>query len=109
MKKNFFFFLVVSFFLSSLSLQAVQDSAVSSVQKVIENKVYLKPGNIQIAQNGIFIMIDGQLMPIDHLEMDQEGVYFEPHRMRIENCETCGLPIAFGKCVNPACPSKKKK
>ena len=106
-KLVYIFLLLPCFFLNSLSLQAVQED--SSIQKVVENKVYLKPGNIQIAQNGIFITVDGNLMPIDHLEMDSEGVFFEPHRVRIENCETCGLPIVFGKCVNPACPSKKKK
>lgn len=81
----------------------------SSIHKIMENKVYLNPGYVQIAKNGIFIDVEGELLPIDHLEVDQDGVYFEPHRMKVESCETCGIPLVWGKCVNPACPSKKKK
>ena len=81
----------------------------STIQKCVDNKVYLQPGHVQIANNGIFINIEGDLVPVDHLEMDAEGVYFEPQRMRLEYCDTCGLPTIWEKCVNPLCPSKKKK
>lgn len=51
-----------------------------SIAKVQGDKVYLKPGSIQIANNGIFINIQGQLKSIDHLEMDEQGVFFNVTR-----------------------------
>lgn len=104
------FLLVTCSFLNCFSTEPFADeNSESSIQKIVENRVYLKPGSIQIAKNGIFINIDGELLPINHLEMDNEGVYFEPIRMKMSSCETCGLPLVFGKCLNPVCPSKKKK
>lgn len=76
-----------------------------SIAKVEGHKVYLKPGTIQIANNGIFINVAGQLRSINHLEVDDQGVYFDTLR-QAALCPACGLPTAFGFCINPACPSK---
>ncbi len=112
MKKYFicFFLLLTCSFLNCFSTESVpNDYSATSIQKVVNNKVYLKPGQVQIAKNGIFITHEGELLAVSHLESDSEGVYFEPERMKVESCETCGLPLLWGKCVNPKCPSKKKK
>jgi len=79
-----------------------------SITKVEGYKVYLKPGTIQIAKNGIFINIAGQLKAVNHLEMDKQGVYFDAPRQPIygDLCPTCGFPTAWGFCINPTCPSK---
>ncbi len=106
----YFFLLVSCSFANCFSTESIYNEiSESSIQKIYENKVYLKPGSVQVAKNGNFIHIDGELLAIDHLQTDANGVYFEPQRMKVESCETCGLPLVWGKCVNPACPSKKKK
>lgn len=74
-----------------------------------EQKIYIQPGWIQITQEGILIPLDDQVITIDHLKADEAGVYFECERLKLSYCETCGLPLAWGKCLNPKCPSKKKK
>lgn len=113
MQKYFFYFflLMTCSFLNCYAAETFFDEvSESSIQKACENKFYLKPGSVQIAKNGIFIHVDNQLLPINHLAMDDEGVYFEPsYSAKIESCETCGLPLLWGKCANPSCPSKKKK
>lgn len=73
------------------------------------NKIYIQPGWLQITQEGILIPLDHQVISVDHLEVDEGGVYFDRERLKISYCETCGLPLAWGKCLNPKCPSKKKK
>lgn len=112
MKKYFvyFFLLFTCVSLSCFATEYASDEiSETSIQKIDEHKVYLKPGTVQIAKNGIFIHIDGELLPISHLETDSNGVYFEPQRMEIESCKTCGVPLLWGKCPNPVCPSKDKK
>ncbi|MBN9377295.1 MAG: hypothetical protein BGO14_09385 [Chlamydiales bacterium 38-26] len=74
-----------------------------------ESKIYIQPGWLQITQEGILIPLDHQAISVDHLEVDERGVYFDRERLKISYCETCGLPEAWGKCLNPKCPSKKKK
>lgn len=76
-----------------------------SIAKVEGHKVYLKPGTIQIADNGIFINVAGQLRSINHLEMDDQGVYFDILK-QAALCPACGLPTVCGFCINPTCPSK---
>lgn len=77
-----------------------------SIAKVEGHKVYLKPGSIQVANNGIFINVAGQLRAINHLEMDDQGVYFDAFKQAGDLCPACGLPLVFGFCMNPGCPSK---
>lgn len=100
-----YFFLLANCFLLNCFSEETEDS----IQKMVENKVYLKPGHVQIAKNGIFIHVEGELLPVTHLETDPEGVFFDLQTMKVEYCETCGLPMAWGKCLNPACPSKRSK
>lgn len=105
-----FFLLFSCSFLNGFSAEpAPIENSGSSIQTIIDTKVYLKPGTIQIAKNGIFINVEGELVPIDHLEMDNEGVYFELQRMKMELCEKCGVPLVWGKCINPICKKKKKE
>ncbi|CAF24171.1 hypothetical protein [Candidatus Protochlamydia amoebophila] len=72
------------------------------------HKVYLKPGSVQIAKNGIFINVAGQLRAINHLEMDEQGVYFDIYRQAAHGdvCPACHITLVWGLCMNPACPSK---
>ena len=43
--------------------------------KVIDNKVYLKPGTIYVAPDQILLNLDGQLLPIGNLSADAEGIF----------------------------------
>lgn len=76
-----------------------------SISKIQGDKVYLKPGAIHIANNGIFINVQGQLQVIDHLDMDEEGVYFDIRKSSeyAARCRVCGFPLIFGFCLNPDC------
>lgn len=76
-----------------------------SIAKIQGDKVYLKPGSIQVANNGIFINVQGELKSIGHLEMDEEGVFFNATRTAgfEGRCNVCGFPLIFGFCVNPDC------
>lgn len=106
----YFFLLATCSFSNCFSMEAdYNENSESSIQKIVDNKVYLKPGSIQIAQNGIFINLEGELLAIDHLESDQEGVYFEPRKLKIKYCENCEWPLVWGKCLNPGCKKKKKE
>jgi hypothetical protein len=96
---------ILSFFftLSTLSY--------ASISHVDGDKVYLQPGSVQIANNGIFINVAGELKAVNNLEIDTQGVYFNIQRVAdvIEPCPSCGIPLVWGKCINPNCPGKKKK
>lgn len=80
----------------------------SSIDKVEGHKIYLKPSVIQIAKNGIFINVAGQLRAINHLEVDEQGVYFDAHKQAATGdlCPVCGLSLVWGFCINPDCASK---
>ncbi len=51
------------------------------IEKIAENKIYLKPTIVYVAKNGIFINVQGNLLAVNHLEMDQEGVYINKDRL----------------------------
>ena len=95
--------------LASISCFAKDANFDCSVAKVQGHKVYLKTGAVQVAKNGIFINVAGQLRAIDHLEMDEQGVFFDGSRMAAfgDLCPACNLPLVFGCCINPNCPSKE--
>lgn len=80
-----------------------------SISNIEGHKVYLRPGTIQVANNGIFINVRGQLKAIDHLGMDSQGVYFEIERMAGlgDSCPACFYPLVYGFCVNPDCHGKR--
>jgi hypothetical protein len=79
---------------ASISCFAKEADLECSIAKVEGYKVYLKPGAIQVAKNGIFINVSGQLRAINHLEMDEQGVYFDAQRQAAygDLCPACGLP-----------------
>lgn len=106
MCRRFFSILVFIFLtLGTVDSYALESGLGCSIAQVQGNKVYLKPGSIQIANNGIFINIQGQLQAIDHLEMDEQGVFFDISRSAANEsrCRVCGFPLVFGFCLNPAC------
>ena len=77
----------------------------SSIAKIQDSKVYLKPSSVQVAKNGIFILVEGHLVLIDHLQLDEDGIYF--NLTECSCCPVCGFPLVFGFCVNPDCPGKR--
>ncbi|MGE4574350.1 MULTISPECIES: hypothetical protein [Parachlamydia] len=99
------FFILMIFISISAFSYASNDNC--SIAKIDGNKIYLKPGLVQIAKNGIFINFEEQLIPINHLEMDEEGVYFDAVKMSSENCWRCGFPLICGFCFNLLFPGKQ--
>lgn len=43
--------------------------------RVLDNKVYLKPGSVYVAPYQIFLNVEGTLLPIKNLSADGEGVF----------------------------------
>jgi hypothetical protein len=79
--------------LASVSCFASEDTN-CSIAKIEGQKAYLKAGSVQIAKNGIFINVGGELVAINHLETDDNGVFFNIDKNAVEwirayctNCE----------------------
>ena len=108
MFRKCFMILCVLMSFASMSCFANEDDLSFSIAKIEGYKVYLKPGTVQVAKNGIFIKVSGQFRAINHLEIDEEGVYFDALRQTAYSdlCPACHLPLVFGFCMNPNCPSK---
>lgn len=106
--KYFNIILCIFLTIASISCFAKEADLGCSIAKVEGHKIYLKPGAFQVAKNGIFINISGQLRAINHLEMDEQGVYFDAYRQAAysDACPACGFPLIWGFCMNPSCPSK---
>jgi|GEM_PF-3932816 len=101
-------FLILIGFISNTSLA---QEPLSSIQKIEGIKIYLKPQMVQVAKNGIFIQLGEEIMVINHLEMDDMGVYFDltkiVGRSHLACCPLYGLPLIGGICWNEACPGKR--
>lgn len=82
-----------------------------SISKIIENKIYVKDDAIKVNKNGIFLRIQGELVPISKLIHDDKGVYFDFDETAGWDmpplCPTCGSPWVIFYCSNPNCPSNK--
>ena len=43
--------------------------------RVVDNKIYLQPGTVYVAPDQILLNVEGQLLPIENLSADSEGVF----------------------------------
>ncbi len=78
------------------------------------NKIYLKPSNVYVAKNGIFINVDNEFHLVNCLEKDARGVYLDINKeasldnIIVGDCKHCGDATVFGICMNSQCSGKKK-
>lgn len=58
----------------------IPNCCLKSIQgKIIEDKIYLHPGMIQISQNGIVVQINNELVAIPAIESDGYGIFVRTH------------------------------
>lgn len=60
-------------------------------EKIIDGKYYIKPGTILVSQDSIYLCVQGQMIPIGSLEVDEEGVY-TPYAYKWGTCPVCHWP-----------------
>ncbi len=74
-----------------------------------DEKIYLKEDIIKVTQQGIFLIINGNLIPLETLHSDNQGVfiYASVSKHRLKKCRGCGEYYTFW-CTNPNCPLKQK-
>ena len=71
-----------------------------------ENKVYIEPGCIYVAPNGIFLNIEGELYGVTSIEADENGVYVPTPALGF-----CGKHGYYpgSSPVCPKCQAERKK
>ncbi|CUI18126.1 putative secreted protein (plasmid) [Candidatus Protochlamydia naegleriophila] len=104
-------FFYVLFILISTLTYANELSERSAVKEIVGNKLYLKPTTVHIANNGIFLNIQGALIRVNHLEVDDKGVYIDALKagagdIFMGECPVCHDITICGVCTNGACPTK---
>lgn len=78
----------------------------SALEKVIDDKLYVKAGTVHVAPEGIFLCINEQMIPISQIEADEEGVFIK--FVGWPRCPLCKYPLTpWGTCNNPDCPTNK--
>lgn len=116
MKAAFMFMMGLIMFMNSLGAQtesqlgACSEGWESLYEKVIDDKLYLKPGTLVITTNAIYHLVGDQLIPLDYVAVDGEGVFTYPTAYPYGTCWACGfLCDRDGVCTNRYCITKWKK
>lgn len=82
-----------------------------------EEKIYVPPGSVYVAPTGIFLNINDEMVKVDQLFTDSQGVYViadgmnpECVKWRYWQCPFCEQKntITDKVCINPKCPSRQK-
>jgi len=56
----------------------------------IDGKLYVEPGTVHVAPNGIFLNLDGNFVPVNGVCIDEFGIYVLGYDcMRIVTCPQC--------------------
>jgi hypothetical protein len=70
-----------------------------------DDKHYVKPGSIVFSADGLFLLLQGYLIPINCMEADAGGVFIRPQAYELKTCPNCHWPLTpGGTCVNSDCP-----
>jgi hypothetical protein len=73
--------------------------------KITEDKHYIKPGSIVFSEHGLFLVMQGHLIPINCMQKDAGGVFIRQMDYPYGTCPGCGLPLTpGGSCLNSRCP-----
>lgn len=85
----------MSFFLMGLSMLlgavAFADTA-SLAGRCIDGKLYVEPGTVHVAPNGIFLNVEGNFVPVNEVCVDEGGIYVLGY-----DC------VRMVQCTNPKC------
>jgi hypothetical protein len=88
MKKSFNFCLMgLSMLLGSFAFAETAPLA----GQYIEGKLYVEPGTVHVAPNGIFINLEGNFISVDSVCIDGGGIYVTGYEaVRMVRCPKCG-------------------
>lgn len=68
----------------------VEENLSTFSYKVIENRIYIKPGCVHIGADSIFIKFNNDLIPISNIAVDDEGIYVDAYELTsLLRCGTC--------------------
>jgi hypothetical protein len=57
----------------------------------IDGKLYVEPGTVHVAPNGIFLNQEGSFVPVSAVCVDDYGIYVSGYNaVRMVRCPTCG-------------------
>ena len=83
---------LMSFFLTGLSMLLGTTSVFAEAGQCIDGKLYVEPGTVHVAPNGIFGHVEGHFVPVNAVCMDEGGIYVLGY-----NC------VRIVQCPNPKC------
>ena len=87
-KMKCFFFITFAMLVSTVSF--ANESAPLAGQ-CIDGKLYVEPGTVHVAPNGIFFIEDGNFIPVEWVSIDEYGVYVLTYDCRrMVKCSDCG-------------------
>jgi len=81
-------------------------------EQIIENRIYLKPGYVFIAAKDIFIKVEDDVVPVEAVFCDGEGIYVYDYQLAsLIRCDTCKRPYdpEMQYAICPHLPRQKKK
>lgn len=114
MKKLIVFLLAIGCFAASYAYAA--DSTIVNfdelvekcAEKIIHDRVYIKPGSAFVAQKDIFLKIDEDIIPIDSVYRDKDGVFIYAYQLgSLVRCGTCKR-LYDPEQQRPICPHRFK-
>lgn len=75
-----------------------------TAEKVIENRLYLRPGSVFVSASGIYVQTEGEFIQVDMVSSDEDGVYIDLDRFSsLVRCGTCKRSYDPSKQYN-SCP-----
>lgn len=91
--------------------QAVARSEKLCVERIKENKIYLKTDKLHAYQSTIYLELDhDSYLPLQELKSDSQGYYIQPilSKKITKQCPVCGREYLL-ICPNDNCPTNQKK
>lgn len=74
-----------------LNIAAFTSEAAPFAGQTIDGKLYVEPGTVYVAPNGIFLNVEGNLIAVNSICMDQYGVHVPNYQaVRMVRCPECG-------------------
>jgi hypothetical protein len=82
-------------------------NASATTANFLEEKIYVSSNNILIGDNGIFVKLDGQIVQVQMISYDSQGIFIEP--IKAWKCPYCGRDYPAYEDECPICQKKKPR
>jgi len=66
-----------------------------------EEKIYLKPNQVQIDEHGIFVDLSNQAVSVTGIHLDEFGLYVLTSEYRLDALEAIILPTGTASVMSP--------